>query len=94
MYPECPFVDFVDIRKIYGSIGVAIAGSMLEPFSSSTRTEIATLIVGVCAAGAVHMLQRRPELFDQADGTFCSQIRFFLRHLFYFRNGFAKSLAR
>ena len=52
---ELSFAHVVDVGSIHGSTGVALAGAMLEPFSSSTRNEIAAMIVAVSANGAVHI---------------------------------------
>ena len=52
---ELEFAHFVNVGPIHGATGVATAGMMLEPFTSSTRCEAAALINCVTSAGSVHI---------------------------------------
>jgi len=52
---ELCFAHVVDVGSIHGSQGVALAGTLLEPFSSSTRNEIAAMLVAISASGPVHI---------------------------------------
>ena len=52
---ELQFGHIVDVGSIHGASGVALAGTLLEPFSSSTRNEVAAMIVAMSAFGPVHI---------------------------------------
>ena len=52
---ELLYGHIVDVGSIHGARGVALAGTLLEPFSSSTRNEIAAMIGAVTAYGPVHI---------------------------------------
>ena len=52
---ELQFGHIVDVGGIHGASGVALAGTLLEPFSSSTRNEVAAMVVAISVFGPVHI---------------------------------------